>query len=201
VLFHKPGFFSDLSVVTMHDTLLLWVLGSVVVLAVAVLFEERHGLLEVGAKAPGFTVTRSDGMRVSLKDYAGKKNVVLFFYPEDFTPGCTRQVCSLRDGYAELSKHDAVVFGVSDDGSDAHDRFREEYDLPFDLIADVDRSLIKAFGAGRCGGFLKSTKRVTYVIDKQGTIRLVAHHELAMGEHVKDVVRTLQSLELLAHKH
>jgi peroxiredoxin Q/BCP len=171
-----------------------------IVVAVLVLFiigliiEEKSGLLHEGDKAPEFEVRLSEGKTFRLKDLEGKKNVVLFFYPKDFTTGCTAQACSIRDGYSELSRLDAVVLGVSGDGSKSHDRFRTQHNLPFDLIADTDRVLINAFGVERLDGWLKIPKRVSYVIDKSGVIRLVAHHEFRMGKHLDDVLQTLRRL-------
>ena len=179
----------------MDRTRMIWFLGIAVVALVAFVFEEQLGLLKEGTKAPDFTATLGDGTRISLSDYFVKKSVVLFFYPKDFTVGCTAQVCSIRDGYEELSRLDAVVFVVSGDSSNSHNLFRKRYDLPFELISDVNRSLIKEFGVERFGGLVRSTKRVTYVIDKSGTISLVAHHELMMGKHLEDVLRVLRSLK------
>ncbi len=178
----------------MRKKTLFWILGVLVFFAVVVFIEERQGLLAIGTKAPDFTGVVSDGATTSLSEFAGKKNVVLFFYPKDFTSGCTAQACSIRDGYEELSKLDAVVFGVSGDGPSSHEKFRSSYNLPFELIADTNRSIIKAYGAGRVGGLVKSTKRVTYVIDKEGIVRLVAHHELNMGNHLADVLQSLRSI-------
>ena len=174
---------------------LIWICGVVMLTLAAFFIEEQLGLLGEGTRAPDFTATLGNGTRISLSDYFGKKNVVLFFYPRDFTAGCTAQVCSIRNGYGELSKLDAEVFGVSDDSSNSHSLFRARYNLPFELVADVNRSLIKAFGADRLRGLVRSTRRVTYVIDKRGIIRLVAHHEFMMGRHLEDVLRVLGSLQ------
>ena len=155
-------------------------------------------MLTIGNKLPQFCVqacvgnTPEDLREITNETYAGKW-LVLLFYPKDFTAGCTAQVCSMRDGYSELANLDAVMFGVSGDGNRSHDLFRAEHNLPFDLIADTDRMLINAFGVERLGGLLKIPKRVTYVIDKGGVIRLVAHHEFMMGKHLDDVLQTLRS--------
>lgn len=163
-----------------------------VLLIIGLVIEEKSGLLKEGEMAPDVEVLQSDGQTFRLRDMEGKKNVVLFFYPKDFTAGCTAQACSMRDGYSELENLDAVVFGVSGDNSRSHDLFRKQHNLPFELIADTDRVLINAFGVGRLGGLLNIPKRVTYVIDKSGVIRLVAHHEFIMGKHLDDVLQTLR---------
>lgn len=173
---------------------MLWTLVLAVLMVVAFIIEERRGLLDIGTKAPDFTATLSNGGRVSLSDFLGKQNVVLFFYPKDFTAGCTAQVCSMRDGYGEFAKLDAIVFGVSADDARSHGLFRTTHNLPFELIADVDRSIIRAFGAERLGGFLKLTKRVTYLIDKNGIIRHVSHNEFLIGRHGKEILAALRLL-------
>jgi len=168
------------------------VVAVIVVLFIGLMIEERSGLLNEGDKAPDFEVQLSGGGTFRLKDMEGKKNVVLFFYPKDFTAGCTAQACSLRDSYSELERLDAVVFGVSSDGNKSHDRFRAQHNLPFELIPDTDRVLIGAFGVERLGGWLKIPKRVTYVIDKGGVIRLVAHYEFMIGKHLEEVLQMLR---------
>lgn len=171
------------------------VAASILAIVVGIVIEEKSGLLQEGDRAPDFEVRLSSGQSFRLKDMEGKSNVVLFFYPKDFTAGCTAQACSMRDGYSQLASLDAAVFGVSGDNSRSHDRFRTEQNLPFELIADTDRVLISAFGVERLGGWLKIPKRVTYVIDKRGVIRQVAHHEFMMGEHLEDVLATLRALQ------
>ena len=160
-----------------------------------VFLEERSGLLKEGSPAPEFTATLSTGETVSLGDYRGKKNVVLFFYPRDFTPGCTEQVCSLRDNYADIIKLDAVIFGVSRDDRSSHAEFIATHHLPFSLISDVNKSVIRLFAVERLWGLVGVPKRVTYVIDKRGIIRLVSHHEVLIGKHIEEVVAALQHLE------
>lgn len=179
---------------SMNRASFLWAIGTALLAIVAFITEERQGLLGIGAKAPDFTATLSNGERISLSDFLGKKNVVLFFYPKDFTAACTAQACSMRDEHVEFARLDAVVFGVSADDVKAHTLFRSEHELPFELIADVDRTIIRRFGVERLGGLLKLTKRVTYVIDKNGIIRHVAHHEFFVGNHSKDVLTSLKSL-------
>jgi peroxiredoxin Q/BCP len=170
------------------------VVAALVLIIIALVIEEKSGLLHEGDKAPDFEVRLSDGQTFRLKDVEGKKNVVLFFYPKDFTTGCTAQACTMRDGYSELENLDAVVFGVSGDNRRSHDLFRTQHDLPFELIADTDRVLINAFGVERLGGLLQIPRRVTYVIDKKGVIKMVAHHEFMMGKHLDDALAALRAL-------
>ncbi|KST62962.1 peroxiredoxin [Mastigocoleus testarum] len=121
--------------------------------------------LAVGTDAPAFTTKDTNGNTVSLSDFKGK-TVVLYFYPKDDTPGCTKQACSFRDARPEYQGKDIVVLGVSADDEASHQAFTEKYGLNFPLLADTDQSLIKAYDVDG-GGY---AKRVTYVIDPNGKI-------------------------------
>ena len=121
--------------------------------------------LSVGTAAPEFTAKDTNGNTVSLSNLAGKK-VVLYFYPKDDTPGCTKQACSFRDNYSAYQGKDIVVLGISKDDETSHQKFTEKYNLPFPLLADVDGSIIKAYDVDG-GGY---AKRVTYVVDENGKI-------------------------------
>ena len=124
--------------------------------------------LAVGTDAPAFTAKDSEGKTVSLSDFAGK-TVVLYFYPKDDTPGCTKQAQSFRDNYAEYQGKDMVVLGVSRDDEASHKLFQEKYGLPFQLLADVDGTITKAYDVDG-GGY---AKRVTYIIDGNGKITML----------------------------
>ena len=103
-------------------------------------------MLEPGTKAPAFTLTGATGEKVSLQDFAGR-HVILYFYPRDDTPGCTKEACGFRDAWDELRELGAVVLGVSADDADSHERFAAKYRLPFTLLSDPDRSVMAAYGA------------------------------------------------------
>jgi peroxiredoxin Q/BCP len=151
--------------------------------------------LHEGDVAPDFGATLSNGERFVLSEYRGKKIVVLFFYPKDFTPGCTAEVCSFRDNYDELTKYDALLLGVSSDPEESHRAFIQRHHLPFPLISDSDRTIARAYGvSARLGGILPGTQRVTFVIDKQGIIRRILHHEVLITKHLAGVLETLKSL-------
>lgn len=124
--------------------------------------------LQEGAPAPGFKAQTDDGKTVSLSDFRGK-NVVLYFYPKDDTPGCTREACSFRDSLAAFAKKDAVVLGVSLDDPASHTAFRRKFGLPFTLLADTDGAVARAYGVldGDCAS------RWTFVIDREGRIKRV----------------------------
>ncbi len=124
-------------------------------------------MLEVGEKAPEFTAVDSDGVTHSLSDYTGKKNLVLVFYPGDNTPGCTRQLCSIRDDWAGFESADVAVLGVNPQDADSHTKFIQKYNFPFPLLVDLDGTIIREYGARGTAGF---TQRTVYGIDKSGTI-------------------------------
>lgn len=148
--------------------------------------------LSLGQTAPNASGKLPDGSTFTVEGARGRA-LVLFFYPRDFTPGCTREVCSFRDAFAELSDAARVV-GVSRDDGESHKRFSEKYKLPYDLVSDLDGSMAAAFDVQRLGLSFLPQKRVTYVIDAAGVIRGVFHHELVVETHVADVRKCIQSL-------
>jgi len=150
-------------------------------------------MLEAGTVAPQFTATLDSGETFNLGDWRGRKHVVLYFYPKDDTPGCTREACAFRDNYEPITALDAIIVGVSADSADSHQQFREKHSLPFPLVPDTDKQLSKLYGAR--GLFGLTTARITYVIDKQGIIRGAFRHEVrGIGDHIEDAVRTLQEI-------
>jgi thioredoxin-dependent peroxiredoxin len=141
--------------------------------------------LAVGTDAPAFTTKDTNGNTVSLSDFAGK-TVVLYFYPKDDTPGCTKQACSFRDAQAQYQGKNVVVLGVSADDEASHQAFTEKYNLNFPLLADKDKSLIQAYDVDG-GGY---AKRVTYVIDPNGKITHV-DTTVSTATHASDVLTAL----------
>jgi len=132
--------------------------------------------LKPGDKVPEFTVTDQDGNPVSPLDYLGKKWIV-FFYPKANTPGCTAEACNLRDNYRELKKKGYELLGVSADSEKRQSNFKEKYEFPFPLLADVDKKVIEAFGVWGPKKFMGRTydgiHRVTFIIDEKGTVERV----------------------------
>ncbi|WP_071190796.1 peroxiredoxin [Trichormus sp. NMC-1] len=141
--------------------------------------------LTVGTDAPAFTAKDTNGNTVSLSDFAGK-TVVVYFYPKDDTPGCTKQACSFRDAQSEYQGKNVVVLGVSADDQAAHQAFTTKYNLNFPLLVDTDKALITAFDVDG-GGY---AKRVTFVIDPNGKI---VHVDSAVNTttHASDVLAAL----------
>jgi peroxiredoxin Q/BCP len=133
-------------------------------------------LLKIGDKAPAFEAVDQDGNSLSLKDYRGKK-LVLYFYPKDDTPGCTAEACNLRDNYALLKEKGYEILGVSADGERSHQKFIKKYVLPFPLIPDKEKKILKAYGAwGKkklYGKEYEGILRTTYVISEKGVIENV----------------------------
>ncbi|HBE16834.1 MAG TPA: peroxiredoxin [Cyanobacteria bacterium UBA11149] len=141
--------------------------------------------LQVGTDAPAFTAKDSDGNTVSLSDFSGK-TVVLYFYPKDDTPGCTKEAQSFRDNYAEYQGKDMVVLGVSTDDEASHKLFQEKYGLPFQLLADPDKTITKAYDVDG-GGY---AKRVTYIIDGNGKIAHV-DQKVNTATHAQDILKVM----------
>ena len=133
-------------------------------------------MLEIGMKAPDFTLSDKDGKPVSLSDFAGRK-VVLYFYPKDNTPGCTRQACAFAGSYAAFCEKNVAVIGISRDSVASHQRFAEKYGLPFVLLADPERLEIEAYGVWQekknYGKVSFGVVRTTFIIDENGNIERV----------------------------
>ena len=157
----------------------------------AVGFAAVGGDLAPGMKAPAFTAADQDGNRVSLADFLGKKNVCLYFYPKDDTPGCTAEACSLRDGHGAILAAGAVVLGVSADNEQNHKAFAAKYALNFPILADPDKVIISAYGVKMLA--LPLAKRVTFIIDKTGVIRNVVK-DVNTKQHDQQVLELLKAL-------
>lgn len=148
--------------------------------------------VQVGGNAPEVTFQLQDGRSQPLSDFRGQRAVVIFFYPKDNTPVCTAEACSFRDAYADFAGLDAEVIGVSGDTAASHQKFAAKHKLPFPLATDADGSLRSAFGVPKTLGFLPG--RTTYVIDKQGQIRLAFSAAFSAEKHVAEARRVLASL-------
>jgi len=149
--------------------------------------------VRAGDQAPDFELPDGSGQTVRLSDFRGRKAVVLYFYPKDDTPGCTKEACTFRDQYQDFADAGAEVIGVSSDSADSHARFASKYRLPFRLLADSDGALRKRYGVPATLGLLPG--RVTYVIDKQGMVRHVFNSQLQATQHVAEAMGALRGLE------
>ena len=152
--------------------------------------------LEVGQRAPDFEMATDGGGTVSLAGLAGRK-VVLYFYPKDDTPGCTKEACAFRDSHPDFAGLDAVVVGVSKDSVARHDRFKAKHDLPFTLAADLDGSVCEAYGTwvekSMYGRNFMGIERATFLIDGSGAIRRI-WRKVRVNGHVDSVLEAVESL-------
>ena len=150
--------------------------------------------LKEGDKAPEFTAPTNAGGRISLADFKGK-HVVLYFYPRDDTPGCTKEACAFRDHFAAFKKKGAVVLGVSVDSAKAHDKFAEKFKLPFTLVADEDKKIVQAYGVWGEKSFMGrkylGTHRVTFLIGSDGRIKKI-WPQVKPEEHAEEVLAALE---------
>jgi thioredoxin-dependent peroxiredoxin len=144
-----------------------------------------------GSKAPDFTLPSQSGVMVNLKDFLGKP-VVLFFYPKDDTPGCTKEACAFRDDYDQFERLDAQVIGISSDSVESHSRFASKHNLPFTLLSDEGRKVRRLYGVPNAFGLFPG--RVTYVIDEEGVVRHVFSSQLGVEQHVEEALKALQSI-------
>lgn len=149
--------------------------------------------LDIGEKAPEFTLPSSDGTKISLKDFRGKK-VVLYFYPKDMTPGCTIEACSFRDNIALLRTRGAEIVGVSADNVESHKKFGEKYELPFLLLSDEKKEVVNAYGVWKeksmYGKKFMGIERTTFVIDENGKIAHIFRKVKVEG-HTEEVLNRL----------
>jgi len=153
--------------------------------------------LEIGSKAPDFKAQTDGKGTLQLSDLKGQ-NVILYFYPKDDTPGCTKESCEFRDALPDFSKVNAVILGVSKDSVQKHDKFKSKYDLPFTLISDEDGTVCEAYGTWlekiNFGKKYMGIERTTYLIDETGTIRNIWRKVKVKG-HVDSVLAEVQNLE------
>ena len=147
-------------------------------------------MLKEGGRAPAFSTTDGDGNKVSLKDYRGKK-VVLYFYPKDDTPGCTKEACSFRDAFSDFKKRGIDVLGVSPDNEASHKKFAAKFKLPFTLLTDPDHKIADSYGVYGEKKFMGRTymgvMRTTFLIDEQGKIKKI-FAKVKPDEHAQEVL-------------
>lgn len=148
--------------------------------------------IQVGDRAPDFSLPAQTGETITLSQFLGKQPVVLYFYPKDDTPGCTIEACAFRDSYEAFQGAGAAVIGVSSDSVDSHKTFAEKYSLPFALVSDRDGALRKAYGVPNT--LFVVPGRVTYVIDKAGIVRHQFNDLLNAKGHVTEALKIVQGL-------
>jgi peroxiredoxin Q/BCP len=148
--------------------------------------------VQVGDKAPDFTLPSQSGASVTLSDYQGRQVVVLYFYPKDNTRGCTAEACAFRDSYEVFAAAGAEVIGVSSDSIESHDKFSGRHELPFVLLSDQAGQVRKRYGVPTSLGMLPG--RVTYVIDTEGIVQHVFSSMTRIGRHVDDALAVVKRL-------
>ena len=152
-------------------------------------------VLKEGIKAPNFIGIDQDGVKIKLSSFRNKKNVVLYFYPKDMTPGCTTQACNFRDQHKKFK--DTVILGVSIDSSERHQKFIAKYDLPFTLIADIDKMVVQKYGVWQekklYGKTFMGIVRTTIIIDKTGTIQKI-FPKVKVKNHIEEVLFELKKI-------
>ncbi len=150
--------------------------------------------VKVGDIAPDFTLTSQTGESVSLKDFQGKKCVVLYFYPKDDTPGCTAESCAFRDSYQVFKDAGAEVIGISSDTAQSHQQFATKYNLPFILLSDTENKVRQLYGVPATMWVLPG--RVTYIIDQDGSVRHLFDSMWEFQRHAEEALTTLKALPI-----
>ena len=149
--------------------------------------------VKVGDKAPDFTLPSQMGDNVTLSEFFGKKNIVLYFYPRDESRGCTKEACVFRDNYDVLTGLGAEVLGVSSQSIESHKSFASHYGLPFILLSDVDHKVRHLYGVPSTLGIIEG--RVTYIIDKRGIVRHIFNSQSHPGLHVEEALKALKEID------
>jgi len=144
-----------------------------------------------GDPAPDFSLPDATGKTVRLGDYRGRKAVVLYFYPKDDTPGCTKEACTFRDQYQDFQDAGAEVIGISSDSTESHSKFADKYRLPFVLVADPGGTVRQQYGVPATLGLLPG--RVTFVIDREGIVRHVFNSQFQAARHVEEALTALRA--------
>ena len=152
-------------------------------------------MVKEGNKAPDFSGKNQEGQLVKLSSFKGKKNIILYFYPKDMTPGCTTEACDFRDQYKQFKN--TTILGVSIDSPERHQKFIAKYNLPFDLIADENKKIVKKYGVWQekklYGKTFMGIIRSTFIIDKNGVIQKI-FKKVKVKEHVEEVLHFLKKI-------
>jgi peroxiredoxin Q/BCP len=147
--------------------------------------------IQLGDKCPIFSLPNQSGELIHISEYLGKQKLVLFFYPKDDTPGCTKEACEFRDRYADFLTEGCSVFGISSDNLDSHVGFKEKHALPYDLLSDVKKEVRKLFGVpGNLFGLIPG--RVTYVMDEKGIVIGVFNSQLDPIGHIETALKLIR---------
>ena len=170
--------------------------GAALVLAGAIILHQMYKdagqQLKIGASAPDFSLSSSDGSMFTLSKVLGKKAIVIFFYPKDFSPGCTTEVCTFRDSFEIFKAAGADVIGVSSDSVESHQKFIKEHNLPFSLLSDPTKAVRKLYRIRNSGGVIPG--RITFVLDKKGIIRFAFSSQFDAARHVEEAKKVVEEI-------
>ncbi len=150
-------------------------------------------MIEAGTTAPEFTLEKSSGGTVSLGELLDEGPLILYFYPADFTPGCTKEACAIRDVHEDIVAAGLRVFGVSPQGADSHERFREKHGLPFELLCDTEKDVIRKYDVDGPMGI--GTRRATFLIGQDGRIQDAILADVRIGRHAEFIDRAIRLRE------
>lgn len=148
--------------------------------------------IKVGDKAPVFKLTDKNGEVFDLSTLIGKKNLVIYFYPKDETPGCTAEACTFRDNYEDFLQYNCEVIGISNDSPESHASFADNHSLPFILLTDENRKVQKLYGVPKTAGIM--TGRVTYLVDKNGGVQMVFNSQSKATQHTTEALAKLKEI-------
>jgi len=166
---------------------LLLVLAVIALLFLA--FKPKRDKLAVGDKMPSFKLQNQEGKWVNSNSFNGK-SLVVYFYPKDDTPGCTKEACSFRDNYERFNDNNVTVIGISADNIESHKAFVSKYNLPFTLLADTDRKVHKTFGVGKALGMF--TSRITFIVDDKGIVLRIFKDNINAEKHITEALKALK---------
>lgn len=161
-----------------------------------IVFTTQYSTMEIkkGDRIPLFSLKDQDGNIFNVKNHIGSP-MVIYFYPKDDTPGCTREACSFRDQYEEFTTAGVQVIGISENSVEEHKKFRDKYELPFTLLSDPDNKVRNLFGVpGSLFGMIPG--RVTYIIDEEGIVRHVFNSQFRSSQHVKEALKSIEAMHL-----
>ena len=155
-------------------------------------------MLKIGDQVPDFSLPNEKGEMVHLKELIGQKPLIIYFYPKDDTPGCTREACSFRDHYEQFEGNNALIFGISSDKEESHLKFKSKHRIPYQLLSDRNSLVAKKFGVKKHFGILPG--RVTFVINESGKICHVINSQFTPDRHVKESLKVLNQLNIRLHE-
>lgn len=164
----------------------------IILISMNLFSRQKDEVLKEGDKVPSFTLLDQDGKLFDIDDYVGKENLVIYFYPKDDTPGCTKQACSFRDSFSEFENLKAKVIGISSDSVESHRKFADKYQLQFSLLADTEGSVRSLFGVKNdVLGLIPG--RVSYIIDRNGVIVSIYNNQFGAAKHIEKAIEVLKT--------